>query len=247
MPEGDWLVATGMTVRFGGRVAVDHVDLRVGARELVGLIGTNGAGKSTLMNAIGGFVPAEGHVEVLGRDVTGLPAYRRHRLGLGRTFQAARLYDDLTVRETVMVALEARERSRVVPSMLHVPPSPRAERRKRAEADDILAALGLGDAADQPAAALSTGHATTGRARRSARARRARRAARRADRRSVAARDRGVRPAPARDPARPRRRGAAHRARHAAGDVGERPRVLPRGRSRHRRGQSRARCAPTRS
>jgi ABC-type branched-subunit amino acid transport system ATPase component/ABC-type branched-subunit amino acid transport system permease subunit len=155
--EGDWLVATGMTVRFGGRVAVDHVDLRVGPRELVGLIGTNGAGKSTLMNAIGGFVPSVGSVEVLGRDVTDLPAYRRHRLGLGRTFQAARLYDDLTVRETVMIALEARERSRVVPSMLHVPPSPRAERRKRAEADDILAALGLGDTADQPAATLSTG------------------------------------------------------------------------------------------
>jgi ABC-type branched-subunit amino acid transport system ATPase component/ABC-type branched-subunit amino acid transport system permease subunit len=155
--ESDWLVATGVTVRFGGRVAVDHVDVRVGARELVGLIGTNGAGKSTLMNAIGGFVPAEGRVEVLGRDVTDLPAYRRHRLGLGRTFQAARLYDDLSVRETVMVALEARDRSRVVPSMLHVPPSPRAERRKRAEADDILSALGLTDAAEQPAATLSTG------------------------------------------------------------------------------------------
>jgi ABC-type branched-subunit amino acid transport system ATPase component len=109
------------------------------------------------MNAIGGFVPAEGRVEVLGRDVTDLPAYRRHRLGLGRTFQAARLYDDLSVRETVMVALEARDRSRVVPSMLHVPPSPRAERRKRAEADDILSALGLTDAAEQPAATLSTG------------------------------------------------------------------------------------------
>jgi ABC-type branched-subunit amino acid transport system ATPase component/ABC-type branched-subunit amino acid transport system permease subunit len=154
---GDWLVARGVTVRFGGRVAVDHVDLRVGPRELVGLIGTNGAGKSTLMNAIGGFVPADGHFEVLGRDVTALPAYRRHRLGLGRTFQAARLYDDLTVRETVMVALEARDRSRVVPSMLHVPPSPGAERRKRAEADDILAVLDLADTADQPAAVLSTG------------------------------------------------------------------------------------------
>jgi ABC-type branched-subunit amino acid transport system ATPase component/ABC-type branched-subunit amino acid transport system permease subunit len=155
--SGDWLVVRDVVVRFGGRLAVDHVDLRVGARELVGLIGTNGAGKSTLMNAIGGFVSADGQVELLGRDVSELPAYRRHRLGLGRTFQAARLYDDLTVRETVMVALEARERSRVVPSMLHVPPSPRAERRKRAEADDILVRLALTDIAEQPAAALSTG------------------------------------------------------------------------------------------
>jgi ABC-type branched-subunit amino acid transport system ATPase component/ABC-type branched-subunit amino acid transport system permease subunit len=153
----DWLVAMGITVRFGGRVAVDRVDLRVGAGELVGLIGTNGAGKSTLMNAIGGFVPAEGRVEVLGHDVGRLPAYRRHRMGLGRGFQAARLFDDLTVRETVMVALEGRARSRLVPSMLHLPPSPRAERAKRAEAGEILGALGLAAAADQPVAALSTG------------------------------------------------------------------------------------------
>jgi ABC-type branched-subunit amino acid transport system ATPase component/ABC-type branched-subunit amino acid transport system permease subunit len=157
VPAGDWLVATGITVRFGGRVAVDGVDLRVGAGELVGLIGTNGAGKSTLMNAIGGFLPADGRVEVLGRDVSRLPAYRRHRVGLGRGFQAARLYDDLTVRETVMVALEGRARSRLVPSMLHVPPSPGAERAKRAEADDILSALGLGATAEQPVASLSTG------------------------------------------------------------------------------------------
>ncbi len=155
---GDWLVATGITVRFGGRVAVDRVDLRVGAGELVGLIGTNGAGKSTLMNAIGGFVPAEG----TGR---GARARRQPRSpptagtgwASGRGFQAARLYDDLTVRETVMVALEGRARSRLVPSMLHVPPSPRAERAKRVEADEILGALGLAATAEQPVASLSTG------------------------------------------------------------------------------------------
>ena len=147
---GDWLVATGITVRFGGRVAVDRVDVRVGARELVGLIGTNGAGKSTLMNAIGGFVPAEGRVEVLGRDVTRLPAYRRHREGLGRTFQAARLFDDLTVRETVMVALDGGSRARRWPT-------PGRERVTRNRADEILAALGLGSNVDQLIAELSTG------------------------------------------------------------------------------------------
>ena len=56
-----------------------------------------------------------------------------------------------------MVALEGRARSRLLPSMLHIPPSPRAERAKRTEADDILGALGLADNADQPVAALSTG------------------------------------------------------------------------------------------
>ena len=99
------------------------MSLHVDAHEIVGLIGTNGAGKSSLMNAIGGFVPSSGRIEVLGRDVSGLAPYRRARLGLGRGFQAARLYDDLTVRETVLVALEARDRTRVVSSMFALPPS----------------------------------------------------------------------------------------------------------------------------
>ena len=223
-------------MRFGGRVAVDRVDLRVGAHELVGLIGTNGAGKSTLMNAIGGFIPCDGRVEVLGRDVTRLPAYRRHRHGLGRSFQAARLYDDLTVRETVMVALEGRARSRLLPSMLHLPPSPRAERAKRAEADEILDGLGLGATADQPVASLSTG---------------TRRMVELAGQVALGARvllldeptaglsqreTEAFAPRIRRDPARARRRGAADRARHPAGDVGERPRLLPRGGPRDRRG-----------
>ena len=153
----DWLVTQDVSVRFGGRVAVNRVSLRVGAGEIVGLIGTNGAGKSSLINAIGGFVPATGRIEVLGHDVSGLAPYRRHRLGLGRGFQAARLYDDLTVRETVLVALEARERSRLLPSMFALPPSPSAERRKRAEADEIMRYVGLDRFADQFVSNLSTG------------------------------------------------------------------------------------------
>jgi ABC-type branched-subunit amino acid transport system permease subunit/ABC-type branched-subunit amino acid transport system ATPase component len=155
--EAPWLSVREVSVRFGGIRAVDHATLDVRAGELVGLIGTNGAGKSTLMNAIGGFVPARGHVELLGRDVSGLPAYRRHRVGLGRGFQAARLYPALTVRETIMVALEARERSFLVPSMTGLPPSPSSERRKRAEGSDLIDFLGLGRYADEFVSNLSTG------------------------------------------------------------------------------------------
>lgn len=144
-------------VRFGGNVAVDRVSLTVAPSEVVGLIGTNGAGKSTLLNAISGFVPSRGRVLVRGHDVTGLPAAARHRTGLGRGFQAATLYPDLTVRETLQVALEARSRSRVLPSMLGVPPSPRDERTKRAEADEIIDYLGLGRYADHATGRLSTG------------------------------------------------------------------------------------------
>ena len=158
VPEAlPWLRVQDVVVRFGGNQAVDHATIEVHANELVGLIGTNGAGKSTLMNAISGFVPAQGRVELLGHDVSHLPSYKRHRVGLGRGFQAARLYPSLTVRETVMVALEARERSLLLPSMTALPPSPRREKRKRVEAEEIVDFLGLGRYADQLVSSLSTG------------------------------------------------------------------------------------------
>jgi ABC-type branched-subunit amino acid transport system ATPase component/ABC-type branched-subunit amino acid transport system permease subunit len=152
-----WLRTTDVRVKFGGRVAVDGVSINVKPREFVGLIGTNGAGKSTLMNAIGGFVPCRGTVEVLGHDVNHLAPPSRHRLGMGRSFQAARLFDDLTVRETILVALESREKSMFLPSLFCLPPSPASERRKRSEADEVISYLGLGRFADEFISNLSTG------------------------------------------------------------------------------------------
>ena len=151
------LTTDAVTVRFGGRVAVDRVSLVVHPSEVVGLIGTNGAGKTTLMNAISGFVPSEGSITVFGRPVDRLPAHRRARLGMGRAFQNAKLFGALTVRETMMTALEARSRSLLIPSMLSLPPSPQQERKKRREADEIISYLGLGRYADSAVAELSTG------------------------------------------------------------------------------------------
>jgi ABC-type branched-subunit amino acid transport system ATPase component len=144
-------------VSFGGRVAVDRLDLDVAMGELVGLIGTNGAGKTTAMNAVSGFVTARGRIELGGVPIEALSPHRRHRLGLARSFQAATLFPGLTVRESVMVALEARERSGFVPSLFGLPPSPRAERLKRSEAAEIIDFLGLGRFADRACADLSTG------------------------------------------------------------------------------------------
>jgi ABC-type branched-subunit amino acid transport system permease subunit/ABC-type branched-subunit amino acid transport system ATPase component len=152
-----WLRVDDLSVRFGGNRAVNHVSLEVRGGEIVGLIGANGAGKSTLMNAISGYVGSTGDIEVLGRDVAHLSAARRHRLGLGRGFQSARLYPDLTVTETLMVALEARERSWLVPSLTALPPSVPAERRKRAEARELVDFLGLGRYGDHFVSNLSTG------------------------------------------------------------------------------------------
>ena len=151
------LVANLVSVTFGGNRAVRDVTFHVMPGELVGLIGTNGAGKSTLLNAVSGFVPSVGRIEVLGKEVNTMPAHARHRLGLGRGFQAAKLYPELTVRETLMVALEARERSQLVPSMIALPNSRRAERAKRAQADEIISFLGLGYFGDSTVTGLSTG------------------------------------------------------------------------------------------
>jgi ABC-type branched-subunit amino acid transport system ATPase component/ABC-type branched-subunit amino acid transport system permease subunit len=157
-PRTPVLVVAGITVRFGGRVALDNVSIDASPGEVVGLIGSNGAGKSTLMNVISGFVPArQGTVDIFGRDVTRYAPHERAALGVGRVFQDARLFGDLTVRETVMVALEAHERSELVPSLLALPPSVAAERRKRSQADAAIEFLGLGRFADAFLSDLSTG------------------------------------------------------------------------------------------
>src|SRR5439155_8714461 len=128
------------------------------AGEVVGLIGSNGAGKSTLLNVVSGFIaPDAGTVEVFGTDVTGLAPHHRARFGMGRVFQDARLFGDLTVREAIVVALEAAERSELVPSMLALPPAVRAERAKLAQAAEVIAFLGLGRYADAHISELSTG------------------------------------------------------------------------------------------
>ena len=151
------LAAEDVTVRFGVRTVVDRVSFEVRRGEVHGLIGANGAGKSTLMNAIGGFVPASGTVEVLGRPAQGLAPARRAGLGLGRTFQDAVLFPDLTVRETVQVAVEARARARFASVALGLPAARRAERAKRAHADDVLDFLGLGPYGERFVSEMSTG------------------------------------------------------------------------------------------
>ena len=154
--DGSVLTTQHLTVRFGGLTAVDDVEFRAMPGEVIGLIGNNGAGKSTLLNAIGGYVPAKGTVHILGHDVSNKKAHQRARYGLGRTFQAARLYPELTVRDTVQLALEARESTSFWGSLLWVP-SIRPERKKYAEASELIDFLGLGRYADRHVAELSTG------------------------------------------------------------------------------------------
>ncbi len=152
------LVATGVDVRFGGLQALKDVGIRAEAGEIVGLMGPNGAGKTTLFDVLSGNLkPDDGAVELNGQDITGLPPYRRSRLGIGRTYQQARLFVDLTVVESVAVALERHRPSWLVPSMVAWPGAVRAERARLARAAEVLELLDLGMYAHRPAAQLPTG------------------------------------------------------------------------------------------
>src|SRR5262249_29884384 len=98
------LEARGVTVRFGGLVAVDGVSICLSRSEILGLIGPNGAGKTTLINVLSGFQrPFAGAIHVGERDCTRLPRHAFPRTGVVRTFQAVRLFRGLSVSENVEI------------------------------------------------------------------------------------------------------------------------------------------------
>ncbi|HEY9557050.1 MAG TPA: ABC transporter ATP-binding protein [Acidimicrobiales bacterium] len=100
----DLLKADSITVRFGGVTANDGVDVTIGDGELVGIIGPNGAGKTTFIDAITGFVPSEGRVQLDGEELSGLAAAARSRAGLVRTWQSVELFGDLSISDNLAVA-----------------------------------------------------------------------------------------------------------------------------------------------
>src|SRR5262245_1104347 len=98
------LVTRGLSVTYGAVKALAETDLEVGAGQIVGLIGPNGAGKTTFIDAVTGFARSKGTVEINGADVSGLSPHLRARRGISRTWQAAELFDDLTVAENLGLA-----------------------------------------------------------------------------------------------------------------------------------------------
>ncbi|GAA1397007.1 hypothetical protein GCM10009662_12090 [Catellatospora coxensis] len=152
---GPLLEARGVARAFGGVQAVGGVDLAVGPGEVVGIIGPNGAGKTTLFEILAGFTrPDQGQVAFAGRDVTGLSPQRRAGLGLVRSFQDARLFPILTVRESLLVAGERHAPTGLLTAALggHGP-----QRRQEALADNLLDLFGLAAYADRQVGELSTG------------------------------------------------------------------------------------------
>jgi len=152
------LVAEGITVRYGGISAVESVDLFAAKGEIVGLIGPNGAGKTTLFDVLSGHQrPDVGRVLLDGMDVTHLRSEHRARMGLGRTFQQARLFEEMSLLDSFRIALERDAPSEIVPSMLALPPSRRSERAKSLRASELVELLGLEEFAHRNVGELSTG------------------------------------------------------------------------------------------
>jgi branched-chain amino acid transport system ATP-binding protein len=139
--------------RFGGIVATDDVMLTVVPGELHAVIGPNGAGKTTLIAQLSGQLrPDMGHIYFDGRDITVLPAYRRSRIGLARSFQITSLFLDFSVLDNVALAVQAH-----AGHSFRFWRNARRENNLRTPARAALARVGLSERADVPASALSHG------------------------------------------------------------------------------------------
>jgi lipopolysaccharide export system ATP-binding protein len=137
------LAARGLVKKYGERRVVDGVDLEVLRGEVVGLLGPNGAGKTTTFNMIvGGVKPDAGDVVLGDQVITGLPMYRRARLGVVYLPQEASIFRRLTVAENVLAILETVESDRT---------------RRRERLDALLSELGIADKARQRGDSLSGG------------------------------------------------------------------------------------------
>lgn len=144
---------------FGGVKAVSDVSFSVPRGSLTGLIGSNGAGKTTTLNIVSRYIdPDAGTVERNGVDLVSLKPHEVAQLGVGRTFQTPQIFEELTVRENVMVgAAEGASRGHLARFTLGTPGSRRLERELRSRADRWLGFVGLDGEGDQPPASLPFG------------------------------------------------------------------------------------------
>ncbi len=148
----------GLSVRFGGIIALDNVSFEVAPGQICGLIGPNGAGKTTLFNCLSRLYHADsGSIEFEGRPLLELPKYAIAPLGIGRTFQNLALFRSMSVRDNVMIGGHCRSRGGFLADALRLPFVAQEERVLKERAMRLIDTLDLAAYADTPVSALSFG------------------------------------------------------------------------------------------
>ena len=153
------LTVSGLTMRFGGLLAVDGVDFEVMRHEVFAIIGPNGAGKTTVFNCVGGFYkPTAGSVVMDGKKINGFPSHKVARHGLVRTFQNVRLFKQLTVLENLLVAQHTHIQTGLLQGLFKVPSFRKSELEARRNAAWWLDFMGIRQFANREAGNLAYGH-----------------------------------------------------------------------------------------
>ncbi len=143
-PSSPILVAEGVRKEFGGLIAVNDVDFDIPRNAIVSLIGPNGAGKTTFFNMLTGvYTPTAGRIVFEGENLVGKPPHAITKLGVGRTFQNIRLFEQMTALENVLVGMHSRLHGGILRSILGTPGLRREERQARERARELLQFSGL--------------------------------------------------------------------------------------------------------
>ena len=147
------------TIRFGGLVAVNALDMDVRPGEIYGLIGPNGAGKTTIFNLLTGvYRPTSGTIHFQGRRVDGLRPYEISRLGVSRTFQNIRLFPSMSVLENVMTACHRHARQNLLDAVLRTPRFASDEREHRDFCMELLEIFDLARFREEGGTSLAYGN-----------------------------------------------------------------------------------------
>lgn len=154
----DALSVRDLTIQFGGIVVLDRVAFTARRGKITALIGPNGAGKTTLFNIISGiYTPRGGEIKLSGIEVSGKPIHALAKLGLSRTFQNLRIFDQMSALENVMVGFHMRRSVPLWAGLLGLPAVRRERERMTGRARELLAMVNLADKAGQMAGSLSYG------------------------------------------------------------------------------------------
>ena len=152
------LDVSGLTMRFGGLLAVNGVALQVHEKQIVSMIGPNGAGKTTVFNCLTGFYkPSDGKIVFRGEEIQGLPGFKVARKGMIRTFQHVRLFKEMTVVENLLVAQHQSMNTNMLAGLFKTPAYRRSEKEAMERAAYWLERVNLHEFANRPASTLACG------------------------------------------------------------------------------------------